>query len=185
MKREMFERWILLQDAGELDAIRAWWLGRALRSDASLRAFQSDLNSITTAVHAGMPDAKVSDATLRAIVAKAESLIDQRQESSSPAAWAFRPAFALAAAALLLAVGYLAVRQPKPAQVAVRTTAPTPAVQASQDAFAWDDGLDTAVSELENHFASASDDWGSNGTATSSETDTLVEELMALEESRI
>lgn len=185
MNRQKMEQWILLQDAGELDAIRAWLLRRAIRRDAGLQAFQKDLAAITSSVHDNLSDAPVRASTLDAIQAEAESYLEKNQPRELAAPFIPRPAYAFAALVVLLAAGAFFLRSPESAPQVAQNVPAQPVVQESTETFEWDDGLDTAVSEVELSLASATDDWTSNGTSATSDTDELVEELMALEESRI
>lgn len=181
MNREKMERWILLQDAGELGAVRAWWLRRALRSDEALRAFQADLASLSSAMQQGMPEVRVADSTLRSIQSVAQSHLDRNRFDEPATPLVLRPAFAMALLALLLTAGYLVLREPD-AKAPVAQVGPKAVVPEMDAAIAWDDGLDSALTEMQVSLASSGDDWA---TTSSSDTDAVVEELLALEESQI
>jgi hypothetical protein len=180
MKRDTAEKWMLLEQSGELGPVRGLLLRRHLARHPEDRTFRDDMVRIVDAARdAG--DVPGIDAQVRAAIRAAA---DRRVEEDVAPSW--RPALAFAALVLVLAAGWLVFRHPpamSPSQVA---KAPAKETVAEAD-LAWDNGIDAEISELQNMFAMGADGSDASDAASTDTTDveTIARELLQLEGSEI
>ena len=183
MKRETAERWMLLEQSGELDPIRRWLLQRHLAQHPGDRAFQDDMNRIVRAARS-LSDGPDISAQVRAALGVAAA-----QRGPQDTAWGWQPALVFTTLTLLLLTGWLMNRPvtiPAPTEVAV-----APADKTTPDAadaeLSWDNGIDKEISELQSQFAMASDDAETSETQSTdtSDLETIATELLQLEGSKI
>lgn len=180
MKNETAERWMLLKQSGELDPVRSWLLERHFAHHPEARDAMDGMNRLADAVRR-MPIAGPGEDVIAAIQREARAATGRSVEvngaPSRKPAW--RPALAWAAAAAALAVAsWLVVQQPQQAQEH-RVAA------AADDAeLAWDNGIDSDLAELSSMLALANDETEATADA-STDLDTIVTELIALEGSEI
>jgi len=166
MNRDRMERWILLRQSGELDALRCLLLARRLSKDEALRDFAASLDRIARDARASSessaPEPSVMQAILREARVAADGRTAEREEGQASASpWA-RPAFAAAAVALAIAGAWLLMPRTPPAQTAERSR---PAEE-SLSSYAWDDDLDATIAELDRSLE---------------DEESLAEELLELE----
>ncbi len=172
---------LLLADSGELTAHARVRVDRHLAGCAACRAYatalQAELPAIRTALRSeALPP--LPAATRDTILAAARP--DRRnilvfQPTHRPVAW-WRPALALAALfAVLLAAWGLFRTPPQDAAPAVAAVEEAPA-----EHLAWDDGVDTALAELDTLWTAMSGE-GDTQDAASMDEEQLAREWLALE----
>ncbi len=176
MKTDTINKWILLEQSGELDLLRAWLLRRELARNAEARSFRDDLLRIASASRALASDSPAARATLAAIMEEAErhAAAPPRpaQEVASWTAW--RPAYAVAILALSAGALWLLLQRPDQSPATASTTLPLPTSLVA--APEWDDGLDTELTSLDNEISLTSSDWVL--AANASELDALANDVM-------
>jgi hypothetical protein len=178
MKRDTFERWVLLKQSGELCRWKDWLLTRRLARDPALQAFAQDAGDLGLLSRSRAPGA-LPDGIVDAIHARLEAPADRRA-IIAPAPepnGVWRPAFALAICVILLAAGGV---------FWWRGDAPVgahPTAAQESDRLAWNDALDGALDEVDAWLAG---DWtGADAVPArlnrNGEEEQLVRELLALE----
>jgi hypothetical protein len=173
MNTEKLERWILLEESGELGALPRWRLQRELARSPAARKLAADYRTILQ--HARRPaEADVSDGVVATILAAARGQGPVREAKGAALGWRAGFAGAVAVAALALCVSLLTRTPPGSGELAA---AHAPA------ALGWEDNLDASFQTLDDVFVMGAGDWNS-GTA-SSETETLAKQLLSLEEDKI
>ena len=183
MKRETAERWMLLEQSGELDPVRRWLLKRHLARHPGDRAFQDDMNRIVRDARS-LNDLPDISAQVRAAIRVAAANREPRD-----AAWGWQPALVFTTLTLLLLTGWLMNRPvtlPTQTEVAVAPADKTAPGTADAE-LAWDNGIDKEISELQSQFAMASDDAETSETQSTetSDLETIATELLQLEGSKI
>ncbi len=183
MNQDTVEKWILLEQSGELGAFRRWLLNRHLRANADARRFQSDLQRITSDARASQDIRGIERDSLAAILQAARENTSRRETfelAPERPAFSFRPALAFAALALLVGATWMVVQRPETATEVAQTPKTVPVEQAAPEtALPWDDGLDQSISELGNALASASADSEYTSSSSSSDLDEMARELIA------
>jgi hypothetical protein len=190
MNRDRIEKWILLDQSGELDPLRRWILRRALRADAGGRGFESDLHRIIRAARAG--DERLSDLPPRTIeaifeAARQSTFEGRSSQTTVPApvpGW--RPAMAFAALILLLGAVWLTVRRPEVIPGVAQAPTPADPALASQD-MPWVDGLEQPLNELSSvlELAYENGDVFASSSANGGDLDDLARQLLEWEGSEI
>lgn len=117
MNRDKLEQWVLLDEAGELDALRGWLLRRELARDSNLEAYRRECRELARLSRAASPDMPTPAGTLSALRTELAALRAGREkEPAGPGRALLRPALAFASALTIgLAVYFL--RPDRPAMV--------------------------------------------------------------------
>ena len=173
MNRDKLEQWVLLDEAGELDALRGWMLRRALARDAGLATFRRECRELARLSRAASPDVRMPDDTLGAIRQELAAWRQERGNGAAPSSHAalLRPVLALAAALTIgLAVYFL--RPDRPAAI------PGIAVVAVGSAG---EGIDDDLDQLRNLLTSTA----SLDEAPLVEEEALARELLSFEGAEI
>ena len=174
MNRDKLEKWILLEQSGELSARRSAILRRLLDENPEARAWRDALIRISETVRATPPDREPGQRTVQNILREARQNGPSRPPAFDWARWMPRAAYAAAALALAF-LGWSGFRASGPAPDSARPAAAL---------LAWDDGFDTQLSELESVMTYTRANWGA---AERSDTDenAIAEELLELENGKI
>jgi hypothetical protein len=187
MKTDIVERWLLLEQSGELDAVRRWLLHRHLRAHPGDLAFRDDLRRITEAARAARPDVAIRPEVMQALRQAARDASSRSEEivfqpAARPVPWT-RPLLIAAGLLLLLAGGIFLAKTPDQAITVVQTPPPAvnPVPEAVPDpapALAWEDDFDKELAELDSLVAVSGAEWDdSNGGV---DADSLARELLEL-----
>ena len=173
MKCEHAEQALLLKDSGELGGWKNHRLQRHLAGCPACRTYQATLRETRLALHA-MPAPAL---TARARSALLDAARPDRRDSISLAprptsALSWRPAWALAGLALLLAVG-----------IQLRSRNATPAVVAQNQALTVDEAVDAELDQLQQLLVASLDESPDAGDVRETlDENTLASELLALQE---
>ena len=182
MKRDTLEKWILLEQSGELDDRRRAALEHALKSDPDARAYRNALRGITEAARTE-PDAATPDAAVTARILREAR---KHRDRSGPGVLVrfpvWGPRLAYAAAGLVLAVGGWLVLHKPPSGDIVQDVPHEPAENA--EILAWDDGFESDLALISSIMAYTEEEW--NLPAESDpDLDDLARELIELEDTNI
>lgn len=196
MKKDTAEQWLLLEQSGELDAVRRWLLRRHLQAHPEDCAYRDDLDRITRAARAQGPDKPLSPyvlETLRAAAREAHTRSEQIvfRPALSPVAWT-RPALVAAGLTLLVLGGLWLARKPEAPLQVVRTppgatvSSPQPEIESAFPAapsrnaqLAWEDDFDTELAELSSLVAVSDTEWEDAGSQAT-DADAVARELLEL-----
>jgi hypothetical protein len=179
MKCERMEYWILLKQSGELGTLRHALLQRHLARCASCRAFEETSLRIQKAVPQDVPG--LSDFARNRIQQAGARAIERQHHARRPAGAAaplWRPAAAFALLLIALAAGWLLLYRPD------ARTQTAQGEQKTTGAYAWDNGLDEELAELDEMLLIASQSLDNSDTSDiPTDTEDIAEELLLLEES--
>lgn len=169
MNRDKLELWVLLDEAGELNAFRRWRLHRALARDRELADFRAASLELARISRAASPESPLPAATLGAIRQEAAAASLQRR---APAAEhrLLRPALAVAAALAVTVAG--ALLYPRGGDRDTELLGGIAAALPSE----WN-ALDDDLAELDQLLAATSDTFD----ASPEEEEALARELLQLE----
>jgi hypothetical protein len=175
MKMETFENWLLLEQSGELDALRGWLLRRELARNPDLRVLRDELKLVSRAVsntRVDGPGKEVMDAIRRE--ARQASGRSEQIDWVPARGLSWKPVFATCAAVALVALfAWPALRSThEPGPV---TATQQQATETRDDDLAWDDGVDSDLEALSAMVAQTTD----------TDVDTLATELLELEGTEI
>jgi predicted transcriptional regulator len=175
MNRETIEKWVLLDEAGELDALRRWLLRRALARTPELQTWRTEVAHLREWTRqAAEPVPPTPRDVMAAILAAGEP-------APAPGLWVgLRPAWAVLAVLLLGIAAWLTITPPPGGEVA-RVGSETPGSGVS---LAWEDGLDDRLSDLYVQLQTTDDTWGES-VGTMSELDAMAGALLSGEETQI
>lgn len=178
MNRDKLEQWILLRQSGELGRVRGFLLDRALARDPELRRYADDSARIMSAARAWSV-AQPGAHTAEAIHARINEAPDRREDIIIRAEPAFRLWPILAGVtALLLAVALITLKAPERVDSVARTPAAPHDVQAP---LAWEDHVDAELDALMELVSLNGTDESARPGAPTTDEESLVRELLALE----
>ncbi len=176
MNNDTIERYILLQQSGELGPIRAWRLNRALSRSPEARRFASDLQRLTESARdwtVPLPGPRAAEA----IHARLREASDRREVLAfqPPLRRRYGLAFATACALVLISLFFYV----RPAD-RTATDSQSPTLDQTS-AFAWDDGVDEEIDALLELVAITANEEPSLNGAAALDEDQLIREWLALE----
>ena len=172
------EKLILLEASGELGSFGRWRLRHALARSPELRAWRSQLNHLEARAAELAPAVPATPRDVMASITEAA-----RAAAAAPRRWLLHPAWASAAASLLLLATYMTIR---PGSVTPDGgAAPVAAARAVPPALlAWEDGFDQQLADIRKQIGTGTDT--TRETATSDEDlDTLAGALLDVDEVQI
>lgn len=182
MKREQWEQWILLDQAGDLSPARGKKLQRQLQQDPELAAWKREITQLTESARLNLPaDAGPMMPGLPRLARR-----QQQRDSRQGTFWTlWQPAMGYAAVAIaLLMVVYYYSRTSSPANAPVWASATPPGEEAL---LAWEAPYADDLGDLENQIAGLESSWADAGsednTDLPSDLNTLAEELLRYGES--
>lgn len=153
MKCEQSERYVLLEQSGEITAWGRRRLAAHLRDCEACRRQRDEVLHLTAAARVGLPNADLDTFTLERIKGAAAARARPAGEGSRTpadetfAAW-WRPALVYAALVALLAAGLLLVRQQVPRPQYTEATKAAPETSLPAALAGWDGELDEQIAEL-------------------------------------
>ena len=150
MNTDTAQRYILLEQSGELSERQRRRLETHLSAHPEDRAYRNELYAITAAAQHASPEA-TPDRSLNRILAEARATSTGQALPVSGTLIFLRPALALAALCALCLVGWVFLHEPG-------STAITGHVGPEPELVAWDTGLDEQISELNSLFASVDEE---------------------------
>jgi hypothetical protein len=169
MNRDTLEKWVLLDQSRELDAVRRLLLRRALGRDEALRAFAADARGLAHLASRHPAPGPGAGVIATILAAGRQAAADHPARAPE---WTWRPALAVAGAVAALAlVVYAALPQFRPAHPGAAAPGTATSV------LAWDDNLDAAFDSLQGIAALKDTAW--NGP--DDETEKIARELLDLE----
>lgn len=156
MNPNRYERWILLDQSGELSAWRKLLLRRALARHPGLRAWRDEALALTRTAPVQIPPLpdSVRDRILEEAKAAQPRLAANQATPQAMSGWAFRTALAGAAAALIIAAVWILQGDARRVQVA-ETPAPLTVDRLAQAIFG-DETLESEIQDLEQVLLLAS-----------------------------
>jgi hypothetical protein len=181
MNMEKARNDVLLHQSGELSGWGRWRLRRALERSEPLRAYARELDALLRNTRRLPLDRAPSDFSRHRILAEA------RRSLAPAAARISRPALALAALAILLAIAgwWLWPGRPPHSSPALAQQDDRTPPRATEE-LAWNNGIETQLAELGSLLASGSLDSGALWDAgTEWNDDAIAEELLKMEGANI
>jgi len=191
MKCECAQKKILLAQSGELSGFGRFRVSGHLKTCPHCRQFQEELAGITTLTRSAEFDSTVSQETLERIRKQAHREHSRSVEirllpSRERFGVLFRPALVYSTISVLAIAGFIYLARPHQTAVQMASRSQTPATSIAN---AWDDNVDSAITQLDAMAVSAGGEWGAADRTTDQggeeDAETLARELLNLEGQQI
>ena len=198
MKRKTLERWMLLEQTGELSLLARWLLARELKKDPAARRYQQDMMRMTTYYRDRDESRNVADSSIAAIMAAAKEKAEEPEERvyqpTVTPSFSWQPALVYAAAALaILLTGWFVLKNnlSEPSNPIAQESKPEAIPDQKLAAqYQWDDSIDNDIDNLESMLVMASYEWAENEETAPDisediDTDEIANELLNIQGSNI